>query len=967
MEIITYANVQLLAGILQGVAYIFGGSDYRAMLVVVGAIGFIVALVAYAFQPQKLVGWYWIATVLCVSAVLVVPKTRVQLIDRLQDCSSGGCVTTVNDVPLGLAVVASVTSRIGDKLAELFETTFSGVTYSIPEGSEVLSGFPELNYRANGLMFGNKIVRETARVSFPDVNFRYNLVKYLDNCAGPDMSDGTIDPNAVRISTDIWDTLGTGGNPARFTPVAGGAVMSCAALRGQLDAGMDAEITAATNMLGRRLNSDAVGDGNALSSAAAQARVGSQVSQAYLRARLGGAGSDAATMIKQNAMINAMGDASALRAQRTNDPTAMMVGMAEAQAKVSTNTSWITGAKVAEEAMPMIRNGIEAILYACFPIIVLMTLVVTGRTAAKLLTSYASTLLWIQLWPVLYAVLNYMATAAASRHLAAAGAMPNGSTGLSLLTSASIYENSISDVAVVGYLVVSIPVIAWSLVKGMEAIGAGALAGASAFTGGAGMGASQAASGNVSLGNARMDDVNLSPSYRDAGSMTHDNGVFTTTKRFMPGSEYETSQMRISNVGAETMLTNDRSQALSNGANIAHRNGVQAQEQESRALTDSFTQALGMAKSSTNGWSTSESWLEQHGGSRAGSFDKGIAIRQELQKQFGGQLSDQQLDAITTSAVFGGGASAGVGAGGGGGASAGANLSLSGSIASTDTSSQQASVTKATAVASQLAQQHGVRMTMGTMDEFVHAGSYGSMATGSTASTKGFDDSFTRAHSAQALVSKSRAQEEAYTTAAQASESESVRARLNAGNFTYQELGLENNPEARRQWAEQMRNNPSGANQSFGGVSHQLSPGTGTPSNTWAENFSEGPGGVGVPNMDRLHAQVDPGTVQAMDGRYETAQPADRFGEPQVSEGGTGRVAQTSDNNKDLVRALQGGGEPGALPSQPKVNPERIRHVIDHAGGQVNEAIGDANDAAASAEADARQRLEEAKSRAQKK
>jgi hypothetical protein len=530
MEIITYANVQLLAGILRGVAYIFGGDDFRSMLIVVGFIGFLVALVAYAFQPQKLVGWYWIATVLCVSAALVAPKTRVQLIDRLQDCSGGGCVTVVENVPYGLAVVASVTSRIGDKLAEMFETTFSSVTYSIPEGSEVLSGFPELNYRANGLMFGSKIVREATRVSFPSVNYRFNLTKYLDNCAGPDMSDGTIDPDAVRSSTDIWETLGTGGNPARFTPTAGGVVMSCAALRSELDSGMAAEITAATNMLGRRLNSDALADGNALSSAGAQARVGSQVSQAYLRARLGDAATDASTFIRQNAMINAMGDAAALRSQRTNDPTAIMVGMAEAQAKVSTNTSWITGAKVAEEAMPLIRNGIEAILYASFPVIVLMTLVVTGRTAVKLVSSYASTLLWIQLWPVLYAVLNYMATAAASRHLAAAGAMPSGVTGLSLLTSASIYENSISDVAVVGYLVVSIPVIAWSLVKGMEAIGAGALAGASAFTGGAGIGASQAATGNVSMGNVRTDDVRLHPHYGRADFSTQESADWSTTR-----------------------------------------------------------------------------------------------------------------------------------------------------------------------------------------------------------------------------------------------------------------------------------------------------------------------------------------------------------------------------------------------------------------------------------------------------
>ncbi len=603
MEIITYSNVQLLAGILQGIASLFGGEDYRGMLVVVACIGFMVALMGYAFQPQRLTGWYWMATVLLVSAGLVMPKTRVQLIDRLQNCAGGGCVTVVENVPFALAVLASITTRIGDTLAKSFEDTFGPIAINVPEGTLApLSAFPDLNYRASGLMFGNKIVKETARVTFPGVNFRYNLVKYLDNCAGPDMSDGTVEPNDVHTSTDIWATLGGGGNAARFTPTAGGVVMSCAALRTQLDTGMGAEITAAMDTLGQRLNADALADGQALSSAGAQARVGSQVSQAYLRARLGGAGGDAATMIRQNAMINAMGDAAAMRSQRTNDPTSVMVGMAEAQAKVSTNTSWITGAKVAEEAMPLIRNGIEAILYAAFPIVVLMMLVVSGRTAVKLITSYASTLLWIQLWPVLFAVLNYMATAAAARHLSAAGAMPGGTSGVSLLTAASIYENSISDVAVVGYLVISIPVIAWSLVKGMEAIGAGALAGAGAFTGGSSVGAAQAATGNISSGVTRMDDVNLAPHYGSANYRTYEDG-FSKRTDDMSSRNLDSGQLKQSDMGVSVSMVHrdaeSRSLDATREAGVGSRLSSQADSMMNSAITDGLSLARTNSRTGT--------------------------------------------------------------------------------------------------------------------------------------------------------------------------------------------------------------------------------------------------------------------------------------------------------------------------------------------------------------------------------
>jgi conjugal transfer mating pair stabilization protein TraG len=646
MEIITYSNVELLRGIMLALAHIFGSSDYAGMLAAVVLIGFCVALVAYAFQPQKLVGWYWMATVLCVSAAIVVPRTDVQIIDRLQNCGSGNCVTVVPDVPLALAALASVTSRVGDGLASIFETRFGNIAPSVAAGEAGSAGFPELNYRENGLMFGNKLVRETARATFPDPNFRFNLTMYLQGCAAPDMTDGTIDPATIRMSDDIWRDLGrgnagspgTGGNPARFVPNAAGTPVSCRRLGEQLDQAIDGQIRDATTMLGKRVNAD-----NTVDNAVVHDRAEQQIGQAYLRARLGTGAADASRLVRQNAMINAMSDATGLRSQRTNDPTAMMVGLAEAQAKVSTNTSWITGAKVAEEAMPLIRNGIEAILYAAFPIIVLMMLVVTGRTAAKLLTSYAATLLWIQLWPPLFAVLNYMATAAAARHLAAAGAMPNGQSGLSLLTAASIYENSISDVAVVGYLVISVPVIAWSLVKGMEAIGAGALAGASTFTGGAHAGATQAATGNVSMGNVRTDDVRLAPHYGAANYSTFEDGFSKRTDDFS-SRNLDTVSMKKSDVGVDAGFVHRRAESVSQQASQEFQAGQRDQSAMSRSLDSTVASAISLTHNASKLGTSLDSVGSAH------SSGSGTQIRSRVGHIEGGGNSSSGGESTSSSA-----------------------------------------------------------------------------------------------------------------------------------------------------------------------------------------------------------------------------------------------------------------------------------------------------------------------------
>jgi conjugal transfer mating pair stabilization protein TraG len=981
LDIITYGNVALLGGILQALAHIFGESaDFRGMMLTVGTIGFIVALVAYAFQPQKLTGWYWLATVLCVSVVLVVPRANVRVVDRLQNCADDTCITVVNDVPLGLAVLASVTSRIGDELTRVFETRFMDISPSIGAGEAGAAGFPDLNYRANGLMFGSKLIREAARATFPDPNFRFNLMMYLDSCAGPDMSDGTVSPATIQRSRDIWEDLGLsedptregGGNPARFTPTANGTPISCRNLREQINADLPTQIQGAVDMMGRRMNAEGTnetgGSSNVSSNPAVRARTLEQLRQAYERTRLGDGAGDASTMVRQNAMINAIGDAAGKRSHRTNDPTSMLVGLAEAQAKVSTNTAWITGAKVAEEAMPLIRNGIEAILYAAFPFIVLMALVVTGRTTAKLLTSYATTLLWIQLWPPLFAVLNYMASAAAARHLAAAGTIPRAvgdsptaETGLSLLTAASIYENSISDVAVVGYLVISIPVIAWSLVKGMEAIGGSALAGASAFTGGAHAGASQAATGNISMGNVKTDNVQLAPSYRTATSMTHDDGQWSVTKGIQPGNEFEIATLRQSNTGAETMLTNDRGQSVSQNASLAHSRTMKASEAESRAVGDTFTQAMGMAREATNGWQTSENWQEQHGGQRAGTFDKGIAIRQSLQQQFGNQLSESTLDQITTAAVLSGGASGSLGVGGGG-AGLGVNVGASGSRTDASSTAQGDAVTRATAQANEMARNNGVHITMGNADQFVHHGSYGSLASGSSTATSKFDDSFVRARQAQAEVSKSLAEERQIGVAAQSQESESVRTRINGGSWAYSELGLEGNAEARRAWAQQLRDNPEGANQRFSGASHQLTPGSGAAPG-WDDNFTTGPGGVTVPDPSRLDQRVDPTQVGDMTRDHHAADPAERFGEPTPGAAAQERVMGDHNNNRIVVDAEQGGMTPGQMPGDPKVNPDRIMGVIGAVNNELNNQIDKTNDAAAEAAAQARAELEAARER----
>ena len=63
-----------------------------------------------------------------------------------------------------------------------------------------------------------------------------------------------------------------------------------------------------------------------------------------------------------------------------------------------------------------------------------------GMGTMRVLQGYLFTLVWIQLWPVVYAILHYMGSLASAKHIAAAADLGGGATGLALLTASQVYS-----------------------------------------------------------------------------------------------------------------------------------------------------------------------------------------------------------------------------------------------------------------------------------------------------------------------------------------------------------------------------------------------------------------------------------------------------------------------------------------------------------------------------------------------
>lgn len=109
-EIFAYHNSDALAGIFNAIAAIMASGTYLSAIAAVAFCGFVAAMVAYMFQPEKLVGWRWLASVVLIYGVLFVPRVTVAVVDK----TGGTANRVIANVPFGMAALGGLTSTIGN-------------------------------------------------------------------------------------------------------------------------------------------------------------------------------------------------------------------------------------------------------------------------------------------------------------------------------------------------------------------------------------------------------------------------------------------------------------------------------------------------------------------------------------------------------------------------------------------------------------------------------------------------------------------------------------------------------------------------------------------------------------------------------------------------------------------------------------------------------------------------------------
>jgi hypothetical protein len=472
--IYSYWNITELIGVFNAIAAIFGSGGFNGLLrTVVLIMLFSITLVALSGRLTSGDTWKWLIMVVILNGMLLVPKVTVQLEDK----TSSQPTAVVSNIPLGIAATASTLSEIGNWLTEAYETVFS-----LPGG---------LTLQDNGMMFGHKVQEEMRSITPNTFTWSQDFNEFYRECISPELMpsnpSASMTVDGLTSTNDTWGYMAGKLNPAYIVDLSTGP-QNCVQAYGDLTTRLSIEADQALALFAKRMVPT---DNPAATKTIALLEDSNQF---FL-----GISASAKDLVTQSLVTNAMTDADCLAQAQASNPLVSTQCTGATIGRAQTNTTQTVLAQIATSSMPKLRNAIELVQYAVAPIVLLLA-VAAGLAGLTILKIYIQSLLWVQLWPPLFAVVNYIMAVKAQ-----AFAAQTEGIGNSIAYQYWVQGAMVSEQAIAGMLVMAIPPIAAALVKGGE-IGLQAVAGLVSSPRSA-----EREIAAVGMGNLSMGQVNTAP------------------------------------------------------------------------------------------------------------------------------------------------------------------------------------------------------------------------------------------------------------------------------------------------------------------------------------------------------------------------------------------------------------------------------------------------------------------------
>ncbi|EKQ8906353.1 conjugal transfer mating pair stabilization protein TraG [Escherichia coli] len=509
----------------------------------------------------------WVAVFVLIS-LLVNVRTSVQIIDN----SDLVKVHRVDNVPVGLAMPLSLTTRIGHAMVAGYEMVFAQ-----PDSA---------TYSKTGMLFGaGLIVKSTDFLSRnPEI---INLFQdYVQNCVLGDIYlNHKYTLEDLMVADDPYMVIFSRPSPLRGVYDSNNNFVSC----------KDASVT-----LKDKLNLDTKSGGKTWHYYVQQLFGGRPDPDLLFRELLSdsysyfyGASQSASQIMRKNVTINALKEGITSNAARNGD-TASLVSLATTSSMEKQRLAHVSVGHVIMRNLPMVQTILTGITIGIFPLLVLAA--AFNKMTLPVLKGYVFALMWLQTWPLLYAILNSAMTFYAKQ---------NGAPVV--LSEISQIQLKYSDLAsTAGYLSAMIPPLSWMMVRGL---GAGFSSVYSHFASSSitptASAAGSVVDGNYSYGNMQTNNVNgfswSTNSTTSFGQMTHQTGSGATATQTRDGS-----------------MVMDASGAMSRlpvGINATRQIAAAQQEMARESMNKAESALHGFSSSIASAWNT----LSQFGSNRGSS------------------------------------------------------------------------------------------------------------------------------------------------------------------------------------------------------------------------------------------------------------------------------------------------------------------------------------------------------------
>ena len=610
----TFGGGETLNGVFNAIAMSLNGHD-GSLLEPLKRLGLILgtfwAALYALYGDQVKVFTHWIVPMTVFMNLLFVPTATVWIHDPVHHYHQ-----KVDHVPYGLAALAGYVSTIGYQLTSKIEAFFS-----LPD---------DLRYQKSGFLFASDILQKAKTFHITNSDLAENMKSFVGQCVLYDAMLGrkyTI--NDLRNSDDIWGLVSAHPSPARSfvwrdlklpdQPRGRPNIIACTEGVIKFNQLWASEITHAANLFGKKIF-DKAGVINP------RVELLKYLPLAY--GQLGHIAKDASEIIKQQMMIYSIVDSMESHSTALGN----VPNFAARRAYLQQRSTYETLGAMAGETLPVMKAVLEAIIYTFFLFVIPLVLLPFGY---RFLLTWAQSILWLQLWAPLYAVLNYIMTITATSKTMAALAISNPQ-GVTIASSVGIANVNADIAAMAGYLSLSIPFLSIALVKGVGSFVHLASHLGNVAQSAAGMAANEVTSGNlsygnVSLGNQQILNSNMlhhamAASYKAASVHLQDGRSEITT--MADGSQV--LNVGSSNLPVSLNVAESQSAQLSQMASQSQQNALNHSESSSQSLSSAARSAVSLSDtlsklessgdSTSHGISTEQSQAIHHGKNLVNDF-----------------------------------------------------------------------------------------------------------------------------------------------------------------------------------------------------------------------------------------------------------------------------------------------------------------------------------------------------------